>query len=47
MVNIFGDRGGEEGGSRGERCHIGPAGSIGPSGPNGDAGKKVFVVHRG
>ena len=40
MVNIFGDRDGEAGGSGGERGPIGPAGRIGPSGPNGDAGKE-------
>ena len=40
MVNIFGDRGGEEGRSRGERGPIGPAGSIGPPGLKGDAGKE-------
>ena len=40
MVNIFGDRGGEEGGSRGERGPIGPTGRIGPPGLKGDAGKE-------
>ena len=45
MVNIFGDRGGEEGGSRVEGGSIGPVGRIGPSGSKGDAGKEG--VHRG
>ena len=40
MVNIFGDRGGEEGGSRGERGPIGPTGRIGPPGLKGDAGEE-------
>jgi hypothetical protein len=38
MVNIFGDRGGAEGRSRGERGPIGPTGSIGPLGLKGKEG---------
>ena len=41
MVNIFGDRGGEEGRShQGERGPIGPTGRIGSPGLKGDAGPK-------
>ena len=39
-LTSFRDRGGEEGGSRGERGPIGPAGRIGPAGSKGDVGKE-------